>query len=132
MFGLSPSQGAAFIFGGISVLLGFAALLMQKVYLDPNSERVTNVEAFNVKFQTNIPALFFVALGFALAGYAYYQSVQYSDIWTIEASFVPAPGEAPITPSEMSRLKNGKIIVQPSRLVAPPEIEDDGIFRFPY
>ena len=132
MFGLSPLLTAVFVFAGIAVILGFLALLTQKVYVDTENERVTSIEAFGVKFHTNVPALLFVALGFALAGYAYYRSIVYSDIWTIEAAFQSAEGEIPMTASEIANLKNGRIVVHPSRLVAPPKIADDGTFMFLY
>jgi hypothetical protein len=61
----------ASLLSGISVLLGFIALLTQKKYIDKASDKVTtevDVPGFG-KMKTNFPALVFVFLGFGLAVY---------------------------------------------------------------
>jgi hypothetical protein len=53
---------------GLSIILGFIALLKQKTYLDPKTNEPTSVEISNIgKMKSNYPALVFAFLGFALA-----------------------------------------------------------------
>ena len=57
-----------YIISGISILLGFIALLKQKTYLDARTSQPTSIEVSKLgKMKSNYPALVFVFLGFALA-----------------------------------------------------------------
>jgi hypothetical protein len=56
----------------LSIILGFIALLTQKIYLDSNTKEPTEVEiSLFGKFKTNYPALAFVILGFGFAAFAF-------------------------------------------------------------
>ncbi|SPE61347.1 exported hypothetical protein [Verrucomicrobia bacterium] len=57
------------ILAALMVVLGFIALLKQKTYLDANTGQTTVDVPFAGKMTTNVPALAFVFLGFALAIY---------------------------------------------------------------
>jgi hypothetical protein len=62
-----------YIISCLLVVLGFIALLLQKVYLDPKTDQ-PNVEVhvpFVGKMKTNFPSLAFLFLGVVMAIYAY-------------------------------------------------------------
>ena len=69
---------SAYILFGIallSIILGFVALLSQKVYLDATTKQPTEVQIpFLGKIKSNYPALVFAFLGAALAFYAFQKS----------------------------------------------------------
>ena len=73
-----------------SIILGFVALILQKTYLDPETQKPTEVEVPVIgKLKTNYPALVFVFLGFAGAFYSFQRSqVKEKVQWTIQGSLV--------------------------------------------
>jgi hypothetical protein len=57
-----------YTFSFLVVLLGFIALLTQKIYIDPETKELTEIELPIIgKLRTNIPALAFVFLGTFMA-----------------------------------------------------------------
>lgn len=79
-----------FVYGisALSIILGFIALLTQKIYIDPNTKQPTvEVEIkFLGKLKTNIAALTFVFLGIALAVFAYSKPAKKVE-WTLIGQF---------------------------------------------
>ena len=71
-----------------SIILGFIALLTQKIYIDPETKKPTvDVEIkFLGKLKTNVPALAFVFLGIALAVFAYSRPKQVD--WTLQGQLI--------------------------------------------
>ena len=56
----------------IGIILGFVALITQKIYINPETSEATEVEIpFIGKIKTNYPALVFAFLGFGLAFYVF-------------------------------------------------------------
>ncbi len=56
----------------LSIILGFVALLTQKVYIDPATNQPTEIQIpFLGKMKTNVPALVFIFLGFGTAIFAF-------------------------------------------------------------
>jgi hypothetical protein len=89
---------SAYILFGIAVLsiiLGFVALLSQKIYLDATTKEPTEVEVpFLGKIRSNYPALVFVFLGVALAFYAFQRSYPpKKEMWNLEGFFTPPDGK---------------------------------------
>ena len=89
---------SAYILFGIaflSIILGFAALLSQKIYLDATTKQPTEVEVpFLGKIKSNYPALVFVFLGAALAFYGFQKSYPPErKLWTLEGFFTPPDGK---------------------------------------
>src|ERR1700739_2244340 len=86
MYGL-----AAFCF-----ILGFAALLAQKTYVDTQTNQPTEVELPLVgKLKTNYPALVFVAVGAFLAAFTWSKPRNLGEEeWTITGSLRQPAGEA--------------------------------------
>ncbi len=72
----------------LSIILGFIALLTQKIYIDPETKKPTvDVEIkFLGKLKTNVPALAFVFLGIALAVFAYSRPKQVD--WTLQGQLI--------------------------------------------
>lgn len=95
----------------VSLVLGFIALLMTRVYTRPegDSKTVTEVEVpLMGKMKTNYPALVFVCLGFALAGYVAYQAFAAGDVtWEITGAF---------TNDDVINWDKGTLTVHPCRL----------------
>jgi len=89
------------------VLLGFIALLLQKVYLDPKTDQphVKVDVPFFGKMQTNIPALAFLFFGVALAAYAYSSQTKFVD-WQLNGH-IKYDGSEPID------FREGKLQVFP-------------------
>ncbi|HIP40246.1 MAG TPA: hypothetical protein EYG88_12845 [Desulfocapsa sulfexigens] len=73
----------------LSVVLGFAALLSQKIYIDPKTEKPTEIKIPIVgKMKTNYPSLVFVMLGFALIFFIVQQLLSgQPDRWLISGQF---------------------------------------------
>jgi len=70
----------------LSIVLGFIALLTQKIYIDPTTKEPTvEVEIkFLGKLKTNIAALAFLFLGIALAVFAFNKSYPVKKVeWTL-------------------------------------------------
>lgn len=79
----------------LSILLGFIALLAQRIYLDSETSQPTQlIVPFLGKVKTNYPALIFVILGFSMAYIAFDKSYERPKVaWTIEGSLkMPANG----------------------------------------
>jgi len=77
-----------FVYGisALSIVLGFIALLTQKIYIDPTTKEPTvEVEIkFLGKLKTNIAALAFLFLGIALAVFAFGKSYPVKKVeWTL-------------------------------------------------
>ena len=74
----------------LSIILGFVALLTQKVYIDRERNMPTQVEVpLFGKLKTNYPALIFVFLGFLMAYVAFDRSRELPKRdWLITGSFV--------------------------------------------
>jgi hypothetical protein len=91
-------MSSAYIIFGIAVLsiiLGFIALLSQKIYIDPTTNQPTEVEVPIIgKIKSNYPALVFVFLGAALAFGAFQKLYPpQKDPWIIKGTFTPPSGE---------------------------------------
>lgn len=81
-----------FIMYGISsllIILGFIALLTQKIYIDRETNQPTEIEIpFLGKLKTNVPAIVFVFLGFGLAFITFDKSFPPKQVdWNIKGSF---------------------------------------------
>ena len=74
----------------LMIVLGFVALLKQKVYLDNETRQPVSFEIpFVGKMTANVPALAFVFLGFALAVYGI-QKYAHKDVkWMITGTLKP-------------------------------------------
>lgn len=74
----------------LMIVLGFAALLTQKIYLDSRTRKPVSIEVpFVGKMTANVPALAFVFLGFALAVYGI-QHYTHKDVkWRITGTLKP-------------------------------------------
>ena len=58
----------SYAISGMSIVLGFIALLTQRIYVDTNTQKTIQMEIPILgKMKTNYPALAFVFLGFVLA-----------------------------------------------------------------
>ena len=73
----------------LSIVLGFIALLTQKVYIDNKTNEPIDIEIPLLgKFRTNYPAAIFVILGFSLAAFTFNKSYPPPKVeWTITGSF---------------------------------------------
>lgn len=74
----------------LTIILGFIALLTQKIYIDRNTQQPTEIEIPTVgRMKTNFPALVFVVLGFFLAFYTIPKSFPpQKNEWVVTGSFV--------------------------------------------
>ncbi len=71
----------------LSILLGFVALLKQRVYLDKETMAPVEIEIPKIgKFKSNYPALVFVLLGAGMAYMAFVRS-QGKESWSITGTF---------------------------------------------
>ena len=82
----------AYIMYGISlitIILGFVALLTQKIYINPETHQPTEIDIpFLGKLRTNIPAIAFVFFGFILAYVTFDKSYPPNKVdWIITGSF---------------------------------------------
>jgi hypothetical protein len=79
----------AFVLAGLLIILGFVALLTQKIYLD--QETKTPIE-FDIpllgKMKANKPAIVFVVLGVYLAIYALSKSDPPMDRWSVNGTMM--------------------------------------------
>jgi hypothetical protein len=115
-----------FIMYGISspsIVLGFIALLTQKIYIDHESNQPTEVEIpFLGKLKTNIPAIVFVFLGCGLAFYTFDKSFPPKQVdWTIKGSFQN-------TKNADFDWRKGTLSFHPTNIDG--EISDKGRFEF--
>jgi hypothetical protein len=80
---------------GLCFVLGFIALLLQKTYVDSQTNQPTEIELPLVgKLKSNFPALIFVVVGTFLAYAAWSKPPDQGDEeWTITGSFLPPKGE---------------------------------------
>lgn len=75
--------------GTLSILLGFIALLSQKIYLHPETKELTEVEVPILgRLRTNYPALVFVLLGFSLIFYVVGTMPPKPVKWLVEGRFI--------------------------------------------
>lgn len=100
----------------LSVVLGFAALLSQRIYIDPKTNKPTEIKIPIIgRMKTNYPSLIFVLLGFALIFYIV-QQVQQVELdqvtkkWIIKGRFI-TDKDADIT------WKEGNLTVHPCGIV---------------
>ena len=79
----------------LSIILGFVALLSQRIYLDATTMEATEVDVpFVGKIKSNYPALVFVFLGTVLAVYAFQKSFPPpKQEWTLTGFFAPPEGK---------------------------------------
>lgn len=115
--------GSLFMYGIaiLAIILGFIALLTQKVYIDSATNQPTEVEIpLFGKIKTNIPALVFVFLGFATAIFAFNKSSMHKTPWRIDGVLTATnekidweKGTLTVLPSEFeSKLsKNGHFTI---------------------
>ena len=85
-----PNVIFVFSVAALSIILGFIALLTQKIYLDPDTKQpTTEVEIpFLGKLRTNIPALVFVFLGIVLAAFAFNRAFPVKKVeWNLIGQF---------------------------------------------
>lgn len=73
----------------LTIILGFIALLTQKIYIDTDTKQLTQIDIPMVgKMKTNYPALIFLFLGIFLAVYAFSRSFPpQKNEWVITGSF---------------------------------------------
>jgi len=78
----------------LGIVLGFIALLAQKVYIDANTNQPTEIEIpFLGKLKTNIPAIVFVFLGFAAAFYTF-ESTNHKEVkWVLDGTMQIREGQ---------------------------------------
>lgn len=83
-----------YLMSGLCIVLGFVALLLQKTYVDTNTNTPTEVELPLIgKLKTNIPALVFLLVGAGLAFYAFHAREQKGhEDWSISGKFVAPAG----------------------------------------
>jgi hypothetical protein len=82
----------AYAIAALLILLGFAALLSQKIYVDSSTRTVTSVELPILgKLQTNYPALVFVFLGCSLSFAVFKVSFDVKREWTLTGSLKLPP-----------------------------------------
>ena len=85
----------AFAIATLLIVLGFIALLTQKIYLDSTTQQPITIEVpFVGKMAANVPSLAFVFFGFALAVYGIEHYSQKDVKWKITATLKP---DAPIS-----------------------------------
>lgn len=107
----------------LAIILGFVALLTQKIYIDSATNQPTEVDIpFFGKIKTNIPALVFVFLGFGTAIFAFNKSLPiHKTKWNIEGFLTTDKekidweyGALIVFPSdfEVSVSKNGKFRIE--------------------
>lgn len=91
-------------FAILSVILGFVALLSQKIYLDQHTQKATEIKVpIFGKMKSNYPSLIFVFLGFALIFYLLYQQSTIEPVaWKISGSFISSNPETKWSPSKLS------------------------------
>lgn len=120
---MMPFDICVMVLAGLMIVLGFIALLMQKTYLDANSGQTAVSVPLAGKMTTNVPALVFVFLGFALAFYEIKRSsnsIGKEETWTIKGSF-----DAP----QHTNFLWGQGVVElvPSKTVV--KLSDRGVFQ---
>ena len=88
----------------LSIILGFIALLSQKIYLDAETQKPTEIKvAFLGKMKTNYPSLIFVFLGFALIVYLLDQHYQTEPVsWKISGGFASEKSDVDWSASRLS------------------------------
>jgi hypothetical protein len=101
----------------LSILLGFIALLTQKIYLDAKTRKTVHVDIPLLgKMKTNYPALVFVFLGFGLAFYVLKENKE--NEWNITGQFED---------SEINDWRaGGELILFPQKL--KPDVDLNGRF----
>lgn len=79
----------------LSIVMGFVALLTQRIYLDASTQEKTEIELpLFGKMKTNYPALIFVFLGFALSFYVFDKCYPpQKEPWELSGQFI-SPGRA--------------------------------------
>ena len=108
----------------LAIILGFIALLTQRVYIDPTTSKPTEMSIpFFGKVKTNYPALVFTFLGFAMAFVAVDKSFPPpTEKWEIKGSF-RLPEEANIQNFDW---RAGTLTIHPAG--DPPVITPEGTF----
>jgi hypothetical protein len=92
----------------ISIILGFIALLKQRVYMDSNTREPVEYDIPLIgKLKTNYPAILFVVLGFSLLAYDLSvtkkvpvekktETVKLKKFWEVEGRLVPSAANSNI------------------------------------
>lgn len=123
---------AIYLLAALGMVLGFVALIMQKIYLDPATNMPTSVELPALgKISTNYPALLFLFFGAGLAGYAFNSSMTTMDDWTITGHL--RVDETTLTAANRERLAHikwdvGGITLIPTE-VTHSQIDPTGTFE---
>ena len=108
----------------LSIILGFVALLTQKIYIDKDTkQKIDFTIPFFGKIKTNYPALIFTILGFWLIYYVTDKSYPPSQInWVLEGYFVC---------QDSIKFDDETIYVHPSNIVSslPENPNTKGKFR---
>lgn len=107
---------------GLSIILGFFALLKQKTYIDPDTNQPTEVEIpIFGKLKSNYPALVFVFLGIGLAFISFNTLHPPKKVdWEIKGSFTKEDDQDIV-------YANGQLKLIPAPLAS--EIGEGGIFE---
>jgi len=111
-----------FSLAALSIILGFIALLTQKIYIDSETKQTaTEIEIpFLGKLRTNIPALGFVFLGIFLAAFAFNKASPVKKVeWNLKGQFRNV-GDQQIDWTE------GTLSLIPKTI--KPEVSNQGIF----
>jgi hypothetical protein len=103
----------------LSIVLGFIALLTQKIYLDASTQKPIDIDIpLFGRMKTNYPALIFVFLGFSLAFYVLHDSFSSSGTdWTIKGQF---------SDPSIIDWKTGTLSVFPAQIKA--NVNNNGMF----
>ena len=118
---------------GGAVLLGFFALLTQKIYIDPDTNQPIDISIPLIgKLKTNYPALVFVLGGLFLAWSTYEKSTIETQKWYITGKLKVNPTtDSPNVQSKLVEMgwNNGQILPTPMP-ISDLVVEKNGIFKF--
>ncbi len=106
----------------LAIVLGFVALLKQKVYIDSNTNQPTEVDIPVVgKLKTNYPSLVFVFLGFCSLLYVFYHSKPKEKVeWTVNGRLVDPQ-------NQIQNWNDGELKVIPSSFKS--NVDSQGCFE---
>jgi len=108
-----------YVLAGLCFILGAIALMMQKTYIDKQTNQPTEIEIPILgKLKTNYPSLVFVVIGGVLAAIPWYKESPVQppigkEQWVITGAFLAPPGET-------LRWETGIITILPKVFEAVP------------
>ena len=116
-----------YIISSLSIILGFIALLTQKIYIDPKTNKPTSIKIpFFGEMITNFPALVFLFVGGGLALFTFNKSYPPPPpkqvIWKLSGSF-----EKPKGYCGNLNWKEGTLVLIPNTVISS-EIKTNGIY----